>query len=140
MAKRIVNPYSKEELTYLKNIGYSASDIAFMLGRSTASVSFKRYALEHPDKTAENRRKMKTKIREAEKEKLGGRKYNIWTKEEIHKILTSKKKDSELALELGRTVNSVQKKRHRILKDKEQKKKRLTEITDFRAKNNKETP
>lgn len=134
MAKNKIKPYGTDEMSYLKNLGYTASDIAFMLGRSTAAVATKRYAMLNPKKVAEIRRDVKQKMRNAEREALGGvRKYDLWTKDEINLIMTSRKCDRELAQMLGRTINSIQKKRHRIIKEKERK--QACRLMDIAAKN-----
>ena len=134
MAKNKIKPYGKDEMSYLKNLGYTAGDIAFMLGRSTAAVATKRYVMANPKRTAEVKREMKRRMREAEREALGGvRKYDLWTKEEEHLVMTSRKTDKEIAKLIGRTINSVQKKRHRIIKEKERKEE--CRLMDIAAKN-----
>jgi len=122
MAKQRRKPreYTQEEINYLKRCGYTTKDIAFMLKRTEASVHTKKYQLTHPETAKETRRAVKEKKRKEEEERLGGRQYDFWTAEEIDIILTSKLTDAELSQQLSRTINSIQKKRHR-LKDERRK-------------------
>lgn len=117
--KKTVKKYTKQEREYLRMIGYTDADVAMMTGRTEDAIRMKRHAMKNPDKIREARRKVKENIRKAESERLGGRKYDYWSKAEIKMIMTSKKTDAELSKILGRTTNSIQKKRHRCLKEQQ---------------------
>lgn len=117
--KKKVNNYTHKEKEYLRMIGYTDADVAMMTGRTEDAIRRKRYTMKHPEKVRESRRKVKENIRKAESERLGGRKYDYWSKSEIKMIMTSKKTDAELSEILGRTTNSIQKKRHRYIKEQQ---------------------
>lgn len=117
--KKKVNEYTSKEREYLRMIGYTDADVAMMTGRTEDAIRMKRHAMKYPEKIRESRRKVKENIRKAESERLGGRKYDYWSKEEIKMIMTSKKTDAELSEILGRTTNSIQKKRHRCMKEQQ---------------------
>ena len=119
MAKKKVKTYTEEELAYINNRKYNDKDTAFMINRSTSAVTAKRYALDNPEIIRETRRKTKTKLRAKEADRLGTRKYDYWTDDEILLIMTSKLTDEALSLQLGRTTNSIQKKRHRVKEEME---------------------
>ena len=114
MAKKKVKTYTEEELAYINNREYNDKDTAVMINRSTSAVTAKRYAMDNPEIIRETRRKTKTKLRAKEADRLGTRKYDYWTDDEILLIMTSKLTDEALSLQLGRTTNSIQKKRHRV--------------------------
>ena len=117
--KKKVNKYNNKEKEYLRMIGYTDADVAMMTGRTEEAIRMKRHAMKYPEKIRETRRKVKENIRKAESERLGGRKYDYWSKAEIKMIMTSKKTDAELSEILGRTTNSIQKKRHRCMKEQQ---------------------
>ena len=129
MAKKKRNDYTKHEMSFVKNVGYTDKDVAIMLGRTEDAIRMKRYAMANPDKMTIKNREQKRKVRKKEAERLGGRRYDYWTKEEINLILKSKRTDAELSELLGRTINSIQKKRHRVQKEKEDAKRKKDKET-----------
>lgn len=116
--KKKINKYNQNEIAYVRNVGYTDKDVALITGRTEEAIKAKRYSLSNPQKMRIKNRKQKEKVREAEAERLGGRKYDYWTKDEIKLILNSKYTDAQLSEMLGRTTNSIQKKRHRLLKER----------------------
>ena len=116
-------------MSFVKNVGYTDKDVAIMLGRTEDAIRMKRYAMANPDKMTIKNREQKRKVRKKEAERLGGRRYDYWTKEEINLILKSKRTDAELSELLGRTINSIQKKRHRVQKEKEDAKRKKDKET-----------
>lgn len=116
--KKKINKYNQNEIAYVRNVGYTDRDVALITGRTEEAIKAKRYSLSNPQKMRIKNRKQKEKVREAEAERLGGRKYDYWTKDEIKLILNSKYTDAQLSEMLGRTTNSIQKKRHRLLKER----------------------
>jgi hypothetical protein len=127
--KKKINKYTKEELQYIMNVGYTIRDVALITGRSEDAIKAKRYALANPDKMKTKNREQKQRTRAIEAERLGGRKYDYWTKAEVELILKSKLTDDELSKQMGRTTSSIQKKRGRVLK----------ELADAKKKRNKKT-
>lgn len=127
--KKKINKYTKEELQYIMNVGYTIRDVALITGRSEDAIKAKRYALANPDKMKVKNREQKQRTRAIEAERLGGRKYDYWTKAEVELILKSKLTDDELSKQMGRTTSSIQKKRGRVLK----------ELADAKKKRNKKT-
>ena len=116
--KKKINKYNQNEIAYVRNVGYTDRDVALITGRTEEAIKAKRYSLSNPQKMRIKNRKQKEKVREAEAERLGSRKYDYWTKDEIKLILNSKYTDAQLSEMLGRTTNSIQKKRHRLLKER----------------------
>lgn len=128
--KKKMNHYTEEELKYIRNVGYTIKDVALILGRTEDAIKAKRFAMKNPEKMKTKNREQKRRTRAAEAERLGGRKYDYWTKAEVELILKSKLTDEELSKQMGRTTSSIQKKRHRVIQEqKNAKKKRGKETT-----------
>jgi hypothetical protein len=75
-------------------------------------MSYKRFKLyKNKEKLKEYRKRHKQKYYNKNKENCfnSGKK---WTDEEIRKILFEAKTDTELSIELGRSISAIQKQRH----------------------------
>lgn len=116
-------PYTPEEIEFIKSTPLiHLKDLAFSMNRSYSSVRRKKWALEHKEQdVAAKKRYLK---RQYEALTGGKRKYDYWTPREIILIMESVMTDTELAIELGRSVQSIQIKRHRLVQAQKQKKKK----------------
>lgn len=116
--KREVKTYSEMEVAYLQsNINYTPGELALLLSRTPEGIRDKIKRLNDPETKREARRKAKERQRAKESIRLGNTGRQVWTKAEEKQIMTSKKTDEELSILMGRTVNSIQKKRHRLRKE-----------------------
>ena len=118
--KKKFTPYSEEELIYLKHalVSCTPNELALLLTRSRAGIADKISRLTKPETKRKARRKAKEKERTKEKIRLG-KDFNrrVWTALEEKQIMTSVRSDADLAILMSRTINSIQKKRHRLIKD-----------------------
>lgn len=111
-------PFTEDEIKFiLETPLQNLKDLAFMMKRSYDSVRRKKWALENKARDKRSKKAYRTKIQYAIKE--GKRDYGYWSKMEEELILTSKLPDFELAQQLNRSVSSIQVKRVRLLKEKE---------------------
>lgn len=112
-------PFTPEELQYIKDTpALKLKDLAFMLKRSYDSVRRKKWALENPYRDVQTKLECKKKTNE----EIGVKNdYNIWTKVEEDLVLHSRLTDRELAIQMKRSIGSIQSKRYRLLKEKERK-------------------
>lgn len=133
--KRVVRPYTKEEIKFLEEQGdkLPLPDIAFLLNRTEWGVRSKLRSLQDPDTEKYRLMKSKEKRRAQDKERLGGRKYNYWSVEQHAIILFSPMKTANLAIRMKRTLESINSMRRRLRKDTNaynKAKKRWKEIRD----------
>lgn len=109
-------PFTEDEVRQIQESPIqNLRDLAFVMNRSYESVRNKKWRLDHPERTREIDRKYKRQLHDRTTDG-GKRNYLYWTKEEIDLILTSKESDLVLAEKLGRSLNCIQTKRHRLLK------------------------
>lgn len=123
MAKKKPNeriPYTSDEIEFIKKTPLiNLKDLAFSMNRSYSSVRRKKWALENKEQDVASKKRY---IRRQYEEITGGkRKYDFWSQREIILIMESTMTDSELAMELGRSVQSIQIKRHRLIQEKKKK-------------------
>lgn len=112
-------PFTPEELQYIKDTpALKLKDLAFMLKRSYDSVRRKKWAMENHHRDVQTKLNCKKKT----DEEIGVKDdYNIWTKAEEDLVLNSKLTDRELAIQMKRSIGSIQSKRYRLLKEKARK-------------------
>lgn len=123
MAKKKPNeriPYTADEIDFIKKTPLiNLKDLAFSMNRSYSSVRRKKWALENKEQDVASKKRY---LRKQYEEITGGkRKYDFWSQREIILIMESTMTDSELAIELGRSVQSIQIKRHRLMQEKKKK-------------------
>lgn len=123
MAKKKPNervPYTADEIEFIKKTPLiNLKDLAFSMNRSYSSVRRKKWALENKEQDVASKKRY---LRKQYEEITGGkRKYDFWSQREIILIMESTMTDSELAMELGRSVQSIQIKRHRLMQEKKKK-------------------
>lgn len=123
MAKKKPNervPYTADEIEFIKKTPLiNLKDLAFSMNRSYSSVRRKKWALENKEQDVASKKRY---LRRQYEEITGGkRKYDFWSQREIILIMESTMTDSELAMELGRSVQSIQIKRHRLMQEKKKK-------------------
>ena len=110
-------PYTPEELEFIRTTPLvNLKDLAFSMNRSYSSVRRKKWAMEHKEQDVAAKKRY---IRKQYEELTGGKRgYDFWKPREIILIMESTMTDTELAIELGRSVQSIQIKRHRIMKER----------------------
>ena len=123
MAKKKPNervPYTADEIEFIKKTPLiNLKDLAFSMNRSYSSVRRKKWALENKEQDVASKKRY---LRKQYEEITGGkRKYDFWSQREIILIMESTMTDSELAMELGRSVQSIQIKRHRLMQEKKKR-------------------
>lgn len=116
-------PFTPEELEFIRTTPLvNLKDLAFSMNRSYSSVRRKKWAMEHKEQdVAAKKRYLKKQYEELTGGKRG---YGFWSPREVLIIMHSTMTDAELAIELGRSVQSIQMKRHRIMQEKERENKK----------------
>ena len=110
-----VRKFTEEELRLLRSCQYSDSELAVLFDRSKDSIKQKRHNLKRKEAAQSNHRVCKNRYYQ----KFNGdeRKNNYWSDEELKLIMNSRYTDSQLSQMLGRSVNSITVKRHRLKKE-----------------------
>lgn len=112
-------PFTKEELDMIENTELcNLKDLAVFMKRDYDSLRRKKWTMEN---WVQDRLKKNAYKRRVAKEIPAPNTHQVWSPAEEDLILTSSLTDKELALELGRSVGSIQVKRARLLQSKKRK-------------------
>lgn len=112
---------SEEDIRILTNRTVTSDVASFMVDMPAKQVIDYRYRESHREQCKEASKKAREKMK-AEHEALfgtGKRQYDYWRPEEIEYIITSSDSDKKMARKLKRSIQSIQKKRSRVLQERE---------------------
>lgn len=115
--KNIRIPFTEEELQMIREAPLTKlKDLAFVMGREFDSLRRKKWAMENKERDLKAKLEYKKRLQE----ELPAKHRNTrWSVKEEDLIMNSDLSDIEIAKQLGRTVGSVQVKRNRLIKDKQ---------------------
>lgn len=121
--KRQGRKYTADQLHILNDLSIPRDIASMMTDLPEREISDYRFRLRYKKSIYAAAKKFRDKRKLLDKERLGGRRYDYWSDEDVEYIMTSTDSDTEMADKLGRTVYSIQKKRERELKKKDKRRK-----------------
>ena len=113
---RIERVYTPEQLMILNDFTITRDSAAIITDLPQREINDYRFRVRYKEAINKAAKRYRDKKKAENLERLGGRKYDYWTAEDIEYILTSEDTDEEMAIKLGRTTYAIQKKREREIK------------------------
>lgn len=116
--KEPVRRLSKDDLKIVLDTSIPPDVASFMVDMPANTISQYRFRNKYSEGLRKASARFREKMKQQNIEKFGKSNacYNYWSAEDIKYIMTSKDPDSVMAEKLNRTVYSIQKKRERELK------------------------
>lgn len=114
--EKIERTYTPEQLQILNDLSITRDIASMLTDLPQREINDYRFRIRYREVINKAAKRYRDKKKAENLERLGGRKYDYWTAEDIEYILTSEDTDEEMAIKLGRTTYAIQKKREREIK------------------------